>query len=349
MKRFAVDGFSVKTVEESKTIDFPDFLYPKHLCIFLTTRCNIRCRICPRDNYHGIDMDFNNIFKLDKVIKHAKTIDLTGWGECFVYPKINEVLNHIYSLRSDACLQITTNGTLLSADTGRQLHNRIKKMIISLNAATPGTYNRDMKYSDFNKTIIGIKEFMTTISKEDRKKVSLHFVAHANNFREIPEFVLLAKSLGIFSVSIGNFLASSLEDCSITLLNVKYEYNNTIADAHKIAIESDIALSARIFGTEIVTSTISCKDPFDACFINPDGKIGAPCCYSGEYLMGNVYETSFDDVWFNEKFENLRRHRHLQVCQSCVPFSPLDFLECHISGEFRKTTEFNEYKIAKGL
>lgn len=343
LQHFEADGY-VHDASKTALTDFPSFLYPKTLFIFLTTRCNIRCRICARDNHSGIDLDFPNIYKLEKAIRYAEIIDLTGWGECFIYPKIRDVLHYVYSIKNDRCIQITTNGTLLSAEFGGLLAGRIHRLTISLNAATAETYNRDMKYSNFSSTIDNIKAFIENVDELDRKNITLHFVAHTGNFREISEFVSLAKELGIPTISIGNFLSASIQDSEMTLLHVKNEYNKIITISEKIAVEAGINFSARKFGYETIKPVQDCKDPFDSCFILPDGEVGGPCCFSGTYSLGNVYESCFEDVWFSKKYERLRRARHLKACRHCVPFTPFDDVECHFSGEIKKTDEFSNYK-----
>jgi len=87
--------------------------YPSTLAIFLTTNCNLRCFICRREGFKGQNLEFENIFKLINPIRFAKTIDLTGWGEPFIYPKFVEILDFIYSINPMKLIQITTNGTRL--------------------------------------------------------------------------------------------------------------------------------------------------------------------------------------------------------------------------------------------
>jgi len=87
--------------------------YPSVLAIFLTTKCNLRCLICRREGVTGENMGFENIYKLEKAIRFAQIIDLTGWGEPLIYPKFEDVLNYIFSINEGEVIQITTNGTKL--------------------------------------------------------------------------------------------------------------------------------------------------------------------------------------------------------------------------------------------
>lgn len=346
---------TVKNSIKYKLFDYPvitnvfkRYFYPDILCIFLTTRCNLRCFICRREDFTGEDMDFENIYKLEKQIKYSYYIDLTGWGECFLYPRFEEILQYIYSInKKKRIIQIISNGTLLSENIGNLLKGRLNYFAISLNAATAETYNRDMKYGDFEKTIANIKSFMSGLDADDRKLIILHFVAHVDNYLEIPEFVRLANGLEIGHVTIGNYLIGTTEHLEKGLFNIKDDYNNKVSEAQKIAHGLGVDFIARQFYSETPTSEQKCTEPYRAIFIHPDGEIPSPCCYAGKYLMGNVFESSFDEVWFGKKYSMLRKKRHLAACQHCTPFVVIDDLHAHFDGHFKQRPDFDS--IINGL
>lgn len=100
----------------------------------------------------------------------------------------------------DLKIQFTTNGLLLTPSMWKNLHrihNNIESIYISVDAARPETYRqtrRDGKLEDLLPNII----FLT----EERKKgtfayIELDFVVQTLNFREMKEFVLLGKELGV--------------------------------------------------------------------------------------------------------------------------------------------------------
>lgn len=311
--------------------------YPDELFIFLTTRCNIRCLICRRENHKPIDLKYGNLVKLTEPIKHAKIIDLTGWGEPFLYKNIDDVISLILKTNKRSNLiRITTNGTLLSKKKGQLLNNRLYHLTISLNAATESTYNRDMQHSDFKCVIANIKEFISALDDITISKINLHFVAHAANYAEIPEFITLAKSLGIMDVSIGNYIISTDEHIHLSLLHYREKYNEIIELARKKSIEDGVFFSARKFYEEkdSVFSSINCFYPYTQFFVQPDGEVSGPCCYAGLYPLGNVYSEEFNAIWFGEKYNKLREKRHLPACQICTAFSPFDSLNTHFDAVF---------------
>lgn len=328
---------------------YPADQYPSFLSIFLTTRCNLKCFICNRDDFKGEDLKFENVYKLVNAIKNAKKVDLTGWGECLLYPRFNDVLEYIYSLNSNKDLIfITTNGTRLSEHTADLLNGHLNMLIISLNAATAETYNRDMKNGNFDKTLSAIRAFLSKLEPQELYKVKLHFVAHSENIHEIPEFVDLAKRLGIAAVSIGHFLISRPKNFRYSLLHVKDQYNLAVDQALNLGRKLGVFVTARKFYSEGPRPNNECRSPFEQCFIGVDGKV-SPCCFSGGHYMGNVYETSFEDVWFGEEYRKLREKRYLSCCRTCVPFTPFDEDNAHFTAHFKETDEFEKCLAADAL
>ena len=330
---------------------FPFFLkyqYPELLSIFLTTRCNLRCFICRREEFKGEDFNYENLVKLEKAIKYARTIDLTGWGEPLLYPRFEDVLNYIYSLNPrKSLIQITTNGTKLSERLAKLLRGHLKSLIVSLNAATAETYNREMKYGNFEETLSSIRAFLSGLEESERSKVLFHFVAHTENFREIPEFITLAKTLGVSNVRIGQYLVNISAHSQYSLLHVKDEYNAVVEQAEDLGNKLGVQLSAPRFysGRELKGFNFSeCQSPFKECFIEVNGDI-APCCFCGSYRMGNAYETNFEAVWFGEAYYKLRKKRYLLACNTCMPFIPFDNYKAHFTAYFKETPEFKKIEL----
>ncbi len=320
---------------------YPGSLYPKVLSLCLTTRCNLRCFICRREGHHARDMDFANLRLLRNAVRNASVIDLTGWGECLLYPRFEEVVDSVCALNPRGDLvQITTNGTRLSAGLARRLSGRLHRLVVSLNAASAETYNRDMRHGDFHETLSRVEEFLGALDAPGRAKVIFHFVAHAGNFREIPDFVRLARDMGVPTVNVGQYLVDIAEHARYTLLSVREEYNQVVGAAEAAGRELGIAVYARRFGVERPQPPSECRDPYDACFIEADGMVG-PCCFCGAYRIGNAFEAGFEAVWFGERYRALRRRRDLAACRTCNRFIPFDDPGAHFTAPFKEKAEFS--------
>lgn len=325
-KLFRTYNFIVSKLPKRQT-------YPEFLGLALTTRCNLRCTICDRTDFQTSDMDFENLVKLKEPIKHAKMVDLTGWGEAILYKKYADVVAYIFSLNNRRKLISQTSNGVTVDKYAELVRGRIGRFVISLNAATPETYNKEMKGGDYNKTISSIRTFMSKITSEDRKTVKLHFVTHVNNYKEMPLFVELAKSLNVEQVSYGQYMCNSLDTEKNTLLNIKTEYNHTLTKVDEMSRKLRVEVFYRRFGENLGLSPDNCRFSFDWCFVLTNGDI-TPCCYLGDITMGNVFVSTFESVWFGEKLQRLRQSRYLPSCSFCAPFQSFDNPHCHYTARY---------------
>ncbi|HQP99180.1 MAG TPA: radical SAM protein [bacterium] len=329
----------------------PEFnQYPKELTIVVTDRCNLNCFICHRHYYEsliggkGRFLEIHNLKKLDEAIRHAETIGLTGFGEPFLHPQIDNILEYIYDLNpSDNLISIITNGTLLSAQKARSLNGHLTSFVISLNAACPETYRKETR-GEFEKTFTGINQFLRALDAPSRAKVALHFVAHKGNYSEMPRFVRLAKELGIPRVCFNHYMANDLIRLSLTLPAVMDEYNRILDRAVLVGEELGVQASGRKFYAEPETSRQKeevCASPFRELIVDVDGR-AIPCCFNGDLFdLGNIYEAGFEAIWFGEQYKKLRKKRFLRGCETCNKLYPFDDFQVHIHPALKWKCDFN--------
>jgi len=321
---------------------FPAHLYPHILAIDPTLTCNLRCVFCLKEDFNGEHLNVENLRKLKNAIKYAHVISFGGWGEPMLYPKLAEALEYIYTLNpKDDLIQIITNGTALTRKKAALLKGHLGRLIISLNASSPESYKQYMEY-DFEKTLSRIREFMAELDEGDRRKIRLHFVAHSKNYTEIPDFVRLAKNLGVSTVEFNQFQMSSKDHLHFSLVNVREQYNEVIDEAQKLGIELDVDVSGRKFFEENPPGVKNCQTPIYEAFVSINGDL-LPCCYAGSETMGNAYKSGFEAVWFGKKYRRLRRERYFDACKKgCVPFLAFDDFRSHFVGVFKETEEYTE-------
>lgn len=76
----------------------------------------------------------------------------------------------------------------------------------------------------------------------------------------------------------------------------------------------------------------SCILPFSQIIIQPSGKVSL-CCNDvyGQIILGNINEHTLDEIWYNEKYEEIRQwilqgRQCLNICKHCdTLFTPLPF------------------------
>lgn len=313
------------------------FTYPPYLSIHLNEHCNATCFFCREADFKGRLLDFEQLHKLDSGFRAARVIELTGWGEPFFYPKLDQVVLKVLALNpSPHLLSFTTNGSMLSSVWGKRLAGKINRLCVSINAATASTYETQMRYKNerftFGYVVDHIREFMSELTPVDISRMAFHMVANTDNFREIPDLVRLAAEMKIPAVTIGNYMCADERYLEKSLIYVKRQYNDVIERSMKVALEKGIELSARKFFTDevAVNGQDSCLAPFERLYAEVPGEI-TPCCFMGWHRMGNIYEAGVEAVWFSPQMQALRKSRHLPACSTCTLYNPFDDDISHLS------------------
>lgn len=314
------------------------FTYPAYLSVHLNEHCNAACFFCRDADFDkGRLLDFDQLHKIDSGIKMARVVELTGWGEPFFYPKLEQAVDKCLSLNdSPHLLSFTTNGSMLSSAWGKRLAGKIHRLCISINAATAPTYATQMRYKNkrftFDYVINHIREFMAELTPDDISRMAFHMVANTDNFREIPTLVRLAAEMRIPTVTIGNYLCADDRYMDKTLIGVKREYNDVLDKATSLSNRLNVALHARRFFVkeETVRAQDTCMAPFERLYAEVPGDV-APCCFMGRHRMGNIYEAGVEAVWFSEEMQALRKNRFLPACTTCTLYNPFDDEISHLS------------------
>jgi MoaA/NifB/PqqE/SkfB family radical SAM enzyme len=95
----------------------------------------------------------------------------------------------------DIKITLRTNGMALSPRNWNRIKNAhfaIDRILISIDAATPDTYHILRRGGNFEQLIKNLK-FVSSIKKRGKIYVGLNFVVQKQNFKEMPDFVIMAK------------------------------------------------------------------------------------------------------------------------------------------------------------
>lgn len=278
-------------------------------------------------------MPLAKLQKLAKPIAEAEIIDLTGTGEPLLHPDFSGIVEYISGVcRNKTCFQIISNGSLVGAEHARLLAGRIHRVGFSVNAARADTYANMMPGGNFHKTISRIREFLGELDDADRGKIAFSCVTSQENYREMRDFILLAKESGVTRVSFLPIITSNETFKQQSLYAIPEEYNAVAREARELAKQLNMTANIRIFGEVSADSDKrekKCFFPFTHCFIVRDGRMGI-CCFAGEHncLAGDAFE-DFDAMWFSEHLRKLRRERFYPECKACWAFGCLDNPDVH--------------------
>ena len=313
---------------------------PRHLIIEITSFCNLRCRMCPKTN-HSVNTAENNVMSWDTferlipLLPNIESLDLTGvWGEAFLHPQLYvEMLKTIKKHGSD--VYTISNGTLITDDLARQLVElELNKLIISLDAATPETYAAIRPPGRFEDVLSGLKSISAWKKKLGRTqpRLELAFVGMTSNIEEFPRVVQLAHELGVAQV------------CLQAMGEYPGRENESVAAHHKPLGRRFFEEGQRLgqeLGVEVVLQPSDqfeedrkeqniledrrgyrkqCYDLWNKALVAATGNV-LPCCAS-PVSMGNLRDSSFEQIWRGPAFTQLRRQflggEIPEMCRQCT-------------------------------
>jgi MoaA/NifB/PqqE/SkfB family radical SAM enzyme/glycosyltransferase involved in cell wall biosynthesis len=255
---------------------------------------------------------------------------ITGWGEPLSYKYIKDVLKFINANNTNDCIRITTNGSLLTEEIAELLSKNLDSLLISLNAATKSTYERDMGNGRWDKVITNIKNAGKYIP---RHKKTLTIVGHRDNIDEFPDFVKLAAELEFSTVLLYHLQVTLPENIDKSLWFLKERTNELIDRAVELGIKNNVAVVAKKFSDpQPEQGVTACEFPFDTSIIEVNGDV-LPCCFAEGHRMGNIHMfDEFENLWNNKKYNHLRKERYFEACQNCQFVSDYNKLQNHAPG-----------------
>lgn len=200
---------------------------------------------------------------------------------------------------------VITNGLLLNERTFAALKELKVKIMISIDGATPATYQAIRRGADFEKALDQVRKWAPTGSME-----SINFTVLKSNYLEIPDIFHLATSVGVPKINFIGF--KPCQGHSEELLTPE-QYGQAIRLACRGAQETglDFFFDEPFFWATVQEWGLSVEKPglaagilspaTTACifgeylFIGTDGEV-RPCSFA-PMVVANVAEESLVEIW----------------------------------------------------
>lgn len=176
---------------------------PKFVALEVTTRCNLKCVMCP----HGIgavedprDASTALVRELWLAMEHAETIHLNGVGEPLLARPFWSIVDRLKG-RTGPRIDFNTNGLLLNdQNLDRLALAPLGAILVSFDAASEEVYAR-IRGGAFSKVVDGTRRSVQKLT--GRADIKMTFVVMRENIHEMIAFVDLAAELGVNSVWFG--------------------------------------------------------------------------------------------------------------------------------------------------
>ena len=319
-----------------------DLEYPEHAYIDLTGRCNISCIICPHayEDFPRSRHPMMSDVVIEKIKRsiypHARAITFSGSGESLLHPRCRDLF--VEAQQYSFLPTMIHNGTLLKDDFQRLFVETGTYLRISFDGATRETFEKIRVGADYEQVLKGIQQTLKINESVQDERFCIRFdtTVHKLNIEELPEIVNLAGRMGVHQVFVHHLYTDNIPLKDYSLDHLPELCDEMLMKAMEAAVENQIflaipapftqdpdyhrqlhALRSRIPGNRMEKyspasfgpdSCYPCRVPFKEMLIKPDGNVSFCCLLQEEYPMGNLETQEFEEIWFGEKYEQLRKH-----------------------------------------
>ncbi|MDI6826365.1 MAG: radical SAM protein [Candidatus Aenigmarchaeota archaeon] len=321
---------------------------PETVQIYPTNRCNLKCIFC---SLHIQDFDYKDEVSKDKWFQVTEEISkmgvekilISGGGEPLAVPEITLGIMKIaksHGLHG----RMITNGTFWTRELIKEaVEIGWDCVVFSVDGPKPKVHDmlRGVKGA-FYQTIKNIKIFRKYKEKINKNlpAIELTTVLNIHNYKEIPEMVKLAHTLGIGSINMEPVCVNNPISVRIKLKKIQREdfLHSTISQAQKLADSFGIRTNfSRLREAKFIEKTgnlrdvilqpktdnsflsLPCYEPWLWPKIEANGQV-CPC--STAILDANIKKKSFKKIWYGKTFKQFRKRIMKgdlpDECENCV-------------------------------
>jgi MoaA/NifB/PqqE/SkfB family radical SAM enzyme len=303
--------------------------FPTEVQIEATSKCNLRCPACShsRENDSGKHLTLGDLkIILDRLPFPIKRVILSGTGEPLLNPEFFSLVDCL-AAREIVCSFIT-NGTLLTPQICEAIVKRrnIDYVAISCDGAEKKTFESLRLGANFETWIQFVHHFLNKV-KQERPDLttSVNTVITKQNRQQLENVIRLAADLGYHKIQfldlipIDDMVAENrLSKSELLAINFK--------ELFELGTLLRLKVSWSIRRDKVPPKAIPrCLRPWELLFIRANGNVLAcPANYSTDKLvvMGNIFQTDFEDIWNGDRFREYRKTNVLGtnlLCRMC-PF-----------------------------
>ena len=318
---------------------------PTDVIIEVTRQCNLDCAMCyvvDHDRPDPEELNTGEVMDALDQLAASGALRLTfSGGEPFMRGDFMELVAHARARAFS--IEIFTNGTLIGAETARQLREyAVWQVSVSMLGATPRTHDGITgRKGSFARALNAVRELRAAGVKTRFKTLLMQ-----SNFSEYPAIIALAKEIGVpFSL---DPTVSSRNDGSTDSL----EYSLTDEQFKTLVADPTLGPGSLSFGTQELRDIqqkrlegYMCKAGISFCDISWNGDV-LPCMQYPQ-AAGNLRQEAFATIWASSSlFKELRaaRRNSAPECRTCE-LLPLCF-RCPATAAIEKGSPLASYESA---
>jgi tungsten cofactor oxidoreducase radical SAM maturase len=303
----------------------------------VTARCNLDCDICVRRVWTDAPGEmsretFTALVEQLRAFPELRSIIFGGYGEPLIHPRFLEMLRLAAGLRVE--ITVTTNGTLLDEAMGRALIEAgVSKIVVSLDSAHAAAVAR----AGLDTTDDLILRNLQTFHELNKRQgvggpvVWIEAVATRSNREPLPALSQVARSVGAQAVLITNLLPHTPE------MNGEILYDGD--EPPPPFLSWPVVVPGQVIWGMTRAPRMKWGAYHKCNFVERNALVigwdgGVSPCYPlmhsypyyiygrrkevGRYVLGNVRESTLQDIWMSEEHVRFRAKVRDFRFPSCV-------------------------------
>jgi radical SAM protein with 4Fe4S-binding SPASM domain len=269
---------------------------PAHMKIELTNFCNLACPMCPHEQMQrAVGYMKPELFRrvIDQSAPWLEFAYLHHLGESLFHGKIGELIQ--YGRSKGVAMGLSTNATYLDHRKGKiLLESGLDFLVISMDGASPDTYDRMRVGGDFATTVKNVRAFFA-LKKQipNSLTVVVQMIVTAENHHEVKDFAALWQKDG------AQVMIKEARDWAGQVKLVQ-------------------------LGKPPAVNRAPCKMLWTELTVLWDGKV-VPCVnvFEHDNLLGDFSRQTLDDIWNGSELVRLRQAHladevdNIPVCRTC--------------------------------
>lgn len=308
---------------ESGQVDIP----PQYLMMKVTNLCNSDCIYCNHAKSRA-QTEVKEQIPLEQMIKiideaaklGVKAISISG-GEPLLRPDIENMVARI--VEHGIVPVLLTNGCFLAERAEKLYESGLKYFIISLDSLDEKDYFYQ-RGVEINKVLEGIEALRKIKEKDENIKIHITPVVTAKNILQMPQLVEYFSELGI-AVQFSPYHKFTYFQRDVLAEFDRKEVEEVIdklVEQKKaglmIANSVSFLKHFKKFMCEgkILPDEYECLAGFSTIYVDTYENV-LPCWSGGFGPIGNLKQESLVDIWYSEKYAEIRKKMKKCQCPGC--------------------------------
>ncbi len=317
--------------QDAKKLIKGEMVIPRFISLWITTSCDLSCSYCYFSNKNK-EKKFANTKKVYKFIDEianlgVESLELSGGGEPTLHPDCFDIIK--YACSKGLKVGLLTNGLKFNFE---------KMMFLSyirfgIDSTTPQQFNKIKggNIARFDNLIRNITKLVNYRGSNKTPHIGMKFMLNNQNYTCIEGMISLALRSG---VDYCHFKGTHSDENKLS--------QPQILDVNTLLCRKKLAYPDFVFGgvTKCIARTKCFMAPIHA-VVTPSGDV-LNCCYFYEKdkVIGNVFTSSFKDIWFNLHHNDILSSIQISDC------AKIDCRFSYYNSEMKEVLEQNKYDIS---